>query len=102
MITYRGLNSLPVRALWARGILFGGLLASLLSGCAFPRPSDFDPTPLEAGRLPAPHIALQIPRLGPCTDAAQQAFSLDSSMPVTVLVHGCNGSAGRFRSLAQL
>lgn len=102
MIIYRGLDSPQVRALYAGGILFGALLASLLSGCAFPRPSDFDPTPLDASRLPTPDITVRLPQLGPCTDASDQAFSLDSSKPVTVLVHGCNGSAGRFRSLAQL
>ena len=79
-----------------------GVLASLLSGCAPLQPADLDPTPLEAGRLPAPDITVQIPQLGPCTDAQDQTFFLDSSKPVTVLVHGCNGSAGRFRSLAQL
>jgi pimeloyl-ACP methyl ester carboxylesterase len=66
------------------------------------RPPDLDATPLDAGRLPAPDIAVQIPQLGPCTDSLDQAFALDSSKPVTVLVHGCNGSAGQFRSLAQL
>lgn len=102
MITFRGLHPPQVRALHARGILFGALLASLLSGCASLRPSDLDPTPLEIGRLPAPDVSVQIPQLGPCTDAPDKAFSLDSSKPVTVLVHGCDGSAGRFRSLAQL
>jgi len=78
------------------------LLAGLLSACAFVRPPDLDTTPLDAGRLPVPDISVQLPQLGPCTDAPDQAFSLDSSKPVTVLVHGCNGSAGQFRSLAQL
>ncbi|MBC8021915.1 MAG: alpha/beta fold hydrolase [Burkholderiales bacterium] len=78
------------------------LLASLISGCALLPPPDLDPTPLETGRLPAPDITVQLRQLGPCTDAPDQAFSLDSSKPVTVLVHGCNASAGRFRSLAQL
>lgn len=95
------LNS-QVSACCARSILFGTLLASLLSGCAFLPPPDFDTTPIEAGRLPAADITVRLPQLGPCTDAPEQSFSLDSSMPVTVLVHGCNGSAGRFRSLAQL
>jgi pimeloyl-ACP methyl ester carboxylesterase len=89
-------------ALHARGIIFGALLASLLSGCAFLRPPDLDTTPLEAGGLPAPDITVEIPQLGPCTDSPDRAFSLDSSKPITVLVHGCKGSAGRFRSLAQL
>ncbi len=98
----RGLDSPPVRAALARAALVGVLLASLLSGCAFPQPSEFDPTPLEASRLPVPDITLELAHLGPCTDAPEQTFSLDSSKPVTVLVHGCHGSAGRFRSLAQL
>ena len=102
MITYCRLHSPQLRAIYARGILFGALLASLLSGCASLRPPDLDPTPLEAGGLPTPDITVKLPQLGPCTDASDHAFSLDSSKPVTVLVHGCNGSAGRFRSLAQL
>ncbi|MCV2370741.1 esterase/lipase family protein [Roseateles oligotrophus] len=102
MTIYRRLASPQLRTLYAGGILLGALLASLLAGCALPRPSDFDPTPLDASGLPTPDMSVQLPQLGPCTDASEQAFSLDSSKPVTVLVHGCNGSAGRFRSLAQL
>lgn len=90
------------RASNALGMIFGVLLASLVSGCAVLRSPDLDPTPLEAGQLPAPDITVKFPQLGPCTDAPERTFSLDSSKPVTVLVHGCNGSAGRFRSLAQL
>ena len=102
MITYCRLHSPQTRALYARGVIVGALLASLLSGCASLRPPDLDPTPLEAGGLPTPDITVQLPQLGPCTDAPDRAFSLDASKPVTVLVHGCNGSTGRFRSLAQL
>ena len=79
------------------GRRYAVLLASLLSGCALLRSPALDLTPLEAGRLPAPDITVQLPQLGPCTDAPDQAFSLDSSKPVTVLVHGCNGSALSFR-----
>lgn len=86
----------------ARGTLTAMLFGGLVSGCAILQPANFDPTPLDAGRLPAPDITLQLPQLGPCTDAPEQTISLDSSKPVTLLVHGCNGSAGRFRSLAQL
>ncbi len=79
------------------------LAASLLAGCSLVRPlMERDLTPLEAGRLPVPDISVQVPQLGPCTDAPDQALALDSSRPVTVLVHGCTGSAGSFRSLAQL
>lgn len=86
----------------ARATLTGILFTGLVSGCAILHPANFDPAPLDAGRLTAPDITLQLPQLGPCTDAPEQTISLDSSKPVTLLVHGCNGSAGRFRSLAQL
>ncbi len=81
------------KRLWAsltmlRGIACGALLGSLLTGCAFLQPPIIDPTPLEAGQLPVPDMTLQLPQLGPCTDALDQAVSLDSSKPVTVLVHG--------------
>lgn len=95
-------NSLALGVPVVRSIFFGGFLASLVSGCALLRPPTIDPTPLETGKLPAPNITVRIPQLGPCTDAPEKDISLDSSQPVTVLVHGCNGSAGRFRSLAQL
>jgi pimeloyl-ACP methyl ester carboxylesterase len=79
------------------------MLAASLAGCSLVRPMmERDATPLEAGRLPAPDILVQVPQLGPCTDAPDQSLALDSTRPVTVLVHGCTGSAGSFRSLAQL
>ena len=102
MIIDRGLTLLRGGARLSRGTIFGALFACLISGCAFLQPPNFDPSPLVAGRLPSPDITVKLPQLGPCTDSPEQALSLDSSKPVTVLVHGCNGSAGRFRSLAQL
>ncbi len=81
----------------------GLLAAGVLAGCSLVRPPmERDATPLETGRLPTPDITVQVPQLGPCTDGPDQALALDSSRPVTVLVHGCTGSAGSFRSLAQL
>ena len=77
-------------------------LALVLAGCALSPAHVPDPLPLEPGRLPAPDIAVKVPRLGPCTDSPERTVHLNSSQPVTVLVHGCNGSAGHFRSLAQL
>jgi pimeloyl-ACP methyl ester carboxylesterase len=73
-----------------------------IAGCAFDASRVTDPQPLEPGRLPPPDVAVNIPRLGPCTDAPDRTLRFNSDHPVTVLVHGCNGSAGRFRALAQL
>ena len=98
MINYPDLNTARLVCRTISGVLFAGLI----SGCALLQAPAIDPTPLEAGRLPTPDMTLQLAQLGPCTDESEQAFSLDSSKPVTILVHGCNGSAGRFRSLAQL
>jgi len=87
-----------------RAVCTHGLLAVLclaVAGCSTPRYVP-DPQPLETGRLPVPDLAVNIPQLGPCTDAADRTLHLNSREPVTVLVHGCKGSAGRFRALAQL
>lgn len=82
----------------------GALAGFLLSGCAVlaPVPHVPEPQPLEPGRLPVPDVAVSIPQLGPCTDSADPTLRFNAAHPVTVLVHGCRGSAGRFRALAQL
>jgi len=81
--------------------LFSTLALLALAGCAF-SPYEPDPQPIEPGRLPTPDVAVSIPHLGPCTDSVDRTLRFNPNYPVTVLVHGCNGSAGRFRSLAQL
>ena len=72
------------------------------AGCAFSPPYVPELQPLESGRLPPPTTALNVAHLGPCTDSPDRTLHLDTNYPVTVLVHGCKGSAGRFRALAQL
>ena len=57
---------------------------------------------LEPGRQSSPDITLNIPGLGPCTDNPDRSLRLDSSQPINVLVHGCFGSSGQFRGLAQV
>ena len=58
--------------------------------------------PLETINLPVPNTDVNIENLGSCTDSKDRSLSFNSNYPITILVHGCNGSAGRFRSLAQL
>lgn len=75
----------------------------LLAGCSGPSWfSPRDPSDLDRGTLPTPNVALSIPGLGPCTDSPDRTLRFDSSQPVAVLVHGCYGSSGLFRSLAQV
>lgn len=74
--------------------------ACLLVGCA-----SYDPIvapDLEPGRLPPPDVTLSIAGLGPCTDNPDRSLHLKAGEPVTVLVHGCFGSSGQFRALAQV
>ncbi len=71
-----------------------------LGGCASHHamnPGDLDP-----GQLPSPDVTLSIPGLGPCTDSPDRNLRFDSSQPINVLVHGCFGSSGQFRGLAQV
>jgi pimeloyl-ACP methyl ester carboxylesterase len=77
-------------------------LVLLVSGCATfepPNPAYYE---IEPGQLPAPTVTLNIPGLGPCTDNPDRSLHLDASQPVNVLVHGCFGSSGNFRGLAQV
>jgi len=72
----------------------------LLVGCA--TRDDTIAADLEPGRLPAPDTTLAIAGFGPCTDNPDRRLHLDARQPVTVLVHGCFGSSGQFRALAQV
>lgn len=77
-------------------------LCALLGGCASTEPIDPAYFEIEPGRLPQPDLSLSIPGLGPCTDNPDRTLHLNSSQPVNVLVHGCFGSSGQFRGLAQV
>lgn len=78
------------------------LTVLLIAGCAAapaPKPKSLtDHHP----RLPQPDMVLNLDGLGPCTDDADRTLHLSSQDPVTILVHGCFGSAGRFRSLSEV
>jgi len=78
------------------------LLSVWLAGCGTAGLAPPDDTPLDERRLPKPDVRLNIQGLGPCNDAADRTLALNASEPVTVLVHGCFGSAGKFRALAQV
>ena len=83
--------------------LVSGCAAALLGGCVVYSPAYVpDSSPLESGRLPVADRVVEIPGLRPCTDSPDATLRFSSAHPVTVLVHGCNGSAGNFRALAQL
>ncbi len=77
-------------------------MLAFLAGCSISPPYVPEPQPIEPGRLAHPDKTVDIPYLRSCTDSHDRALQFNSNYPVTVLVHGCNGSAGRFRSLAQL
>ena len=78
------------------------LFLIFLTGCSLSPPYVPEPQPLQTGLLAAPNTTVEIRNLGPCTDSLDSTLEFNSNEPITVLVHGCNGSAGRFRSLAQL
>lgn len=77
-------------------------LAALLGGCASYEPINPAYFNIESGQLSKPDTTLNIAGLGPCTDNPDRSLHLDSSKPVHVLVHGCFGSSGQFRGLAQV
>ena len=86
-----------------RLVLAIAALVALLQGCST-LPGTVDPTlvSIDDSRLPRTDVAASIPGLGPCTDNPDRTLRLNSGHPVTVLVHGCYGSSGQFRALAQV
>ena len=75
---------------------------SVLSACSTREAPDKAFYQMAQGRLPVANVSLNIPGLGPCTDNPDRMLHLDSSKPINVLVHGCFGSSGQFRALAQV
>ena len=78
------------------------LAALMLQACAFTANVDPALLSIDSAGLPSPDIATVIPGMGPCTDDPDRTLHLSASEPVTVLVHGCFGSTGQFRALAQV
>ena len=75
---------------------------ALLTGCATPNRIDAELHSIDQGKLTDANVHLNIPGLGPCTDNPNRSLPLNTQQPVTVLVHGCFGSSGLFRGLAQV
>lgn len=71
-------------------------------GCASSIPYIPEMQQLDRARLPLPDVSISVSNISSCTDSDESSIQIDSTSPITILVHGCNGSAGRFRSLAQL
>lgn len=74
----------------------------LLGGCAAGERARPDYYQIAPGNLPATDLSLNIPGLRSCTDNPDHTLHLKSGQPVYVLVHGCFGSSGEFRGLAQI
>jgi alpha-beta hydrolase superfamily lysophospholipase len=77
-------------------------LLMLLGGCATRQPANPAYYRIEPGNLAPANIILNVPGLTPCTDNPDHSLHLNSRQPVHVLVHGCFGSSGQFRGLAQV
>lgn len=77
-------------------------LSAALGACALREAPDPALFSIDPGRLPPPDLSLEIPGLGPCTDSPDRRLHLSSQAPVKLMVHGCFGSSGEFRALAQV
>lgn len=77
-------------------------LLMLLGGCSTLEKPDPAYYYIEQGNLPPADVTLNIPGLGPCTDNPDRSLHLNSTQPINVLTHGCFGSSGQFRGLAQV
>jgi triacylglycerol esterase/lipase EstA (alpha/beta hydrolase family) len=83
-------------------LAFELLCCFILSACAS-TPQDQTHSPLSnAHRLPNPDLIIDIPSLSNCSQSDDSSLHLNSQKPVTVIIHGCFSSAGRFHSLADV
>ena len=93
--------SLPLKV----GVLRLIVLLTIFSfhaGCKTAIPDVSEYASIDSSSLPYPNLALDIPGLSACTTTADSTIHLNSTEPVNIIVHGCYGSAGRFRALAQV
>jgi hypothetical protein len=77
-------------------------LVLFLAGCAYSVKDTPDVQPLDRSRLPITDMSVSVTNINSCTDVDEPSIQINSTAPITLLVHGCRGSAGRFRALAQL
>lgn len=77
------------------------MLALGLGGCAASHRLS-DPAAPDPGRLASAQREVSVPGLRPCSDGVETALHIDPRQPVNILVHGCNGSTGKFRTLAEV
>jgi pimeloyl-ACP methyl ester carboxylesterase len=74
----------------------------LAGGCAIPYIEPAGLADIDRSALPKPNVTIDIPGLGPCADIDDRRVAINQQQPVTIIVHGCYGSAGRLRSLSQV
>ncbi len=73
----------------------------VVAGCS--SKSAFVAPPLQySDRLPRADTQIEIENLSNCTSVDDTQLKFNSHQPVTIIVHGCFSSAGRFRALADV
>jgi hypothetical protein len=82
--------------------LITGICGYLLAGCAQVSVNSSMASLENIQYLPEPNITVKIDSLSSCGDPEDTWLKLDKYEPVTVIVHGCFHSEGRFRSLADV
>ena len=78
------------------------IVLAAAGGCAIPHIEPSGLAEIDRSQLPEPDAVIDIAGLGPCSDTEDRSVAINRHEPVTVIVHGCYGSAGRLRSLSQV
>jgi pimeloyl-ACP methyl ester carboxylesterase len=74
----------------------------LIAGCVGRMPMEAHFHEVASDSPQPDDLTLNVPHLSSCTDNPDHTLHLKLKQPVTVLVHGCFGSSGEFRGLAQV
>ena len=73
-----------------------------LGACANQQDSYIDNASVYPSNLPEANVSVRIAGLSNCSNKGSDELRINTREPVTVIVHGCFSSAGKFRSLADV
>jgi hypothetical protein len=83
-------------------LVFGVAFFCLITSCVSISDKTINTSELNMDQYPGANLAVNIANLSHCEDSEDKTLHLNTDEAITVIVHGCFSSAGRFRSLADV
>jgi triacylglycerol esterase/lipase EstA (alpha/beta hydrolase family) len=91
-----------VKAPKPQRLVFLAACFCLITSCVSTSNKTISTSELNTDQYPGANLAVNIANLSHCDDSDDKTLHLNTNEAITVIVHGCFSSAGRFRSLADV